>query len=169
MTRITYLVYLIFTFLIGTSTAYAQSNCDAPQYRQFDFWLGEWKVTTPDGKLAGHNTITLSHGNCVLSEHYITPTGFEGNSFNIFDRQNGKWHQTWVDNTGLLLKISGGMKNGAMVLTGEGKAPDGSPLLHRITWTPNPDKTVSQHWQTSKDNGETWNRAFLGRYTKIKQ
>ena len=37
----------------GTSAA-----CADPAYRQFDFWIGEWQVHTPDGKLAGTNRIT---------------------------------------------------------------------------------------------------------------
>ncbi len=26
--------------------------CDTPEHRAFDFWLGEWQVKTPDGKIA---------------------------------------------------------------------------------------------------------------------
>ena len=31
--------------------------CDSSAFRQFDFWLGEWQVRTPDGKLVGTNRI----------------------------------------------------------------------------------------------------------------
>jgi hypothetical protein len=31
--------------------------CSAPEHRQFDFWLGEWQVTGPSGKVAGTNSI----------------------------------------------------------------------------------------------------------------
>jgi hypothetical protein len=40
--------------------------CDAPAHREFDFWLGEWEVRTPDGKLAGTNRIEREHDGCVL-------------------------------------------------------------------------------------------------------
>ena len=137
MIRITSLFRLaVACLLIFPSLASGQSNCDAPEYRQFDFWLGNWEVTQPNGQLAGHNVISLSLNGCVLREHYTTPTGFEGYSYNIFDKQTGQWHQSWVDNTGLLLKLDGELKGNAMVLSGNGKAPDGAPILHRITWTP---------------------------------
>jgi hypothetical protein len=35
----------------------AARPCSAPAYRQFDFWLGDWKVRRPDGKIAGANRI----------------------------------------------------------------------------------------------------------------
>ena len=38
--------------------ARARSPARRPQHRQFDFWLGDWDVTKPDGKAAGHNRIT---------------------------------------------------------------------------------------------------------------
>ena len=158
-------IYLLFLPL----TALGQSTCDEKQYRQFDFWLGNWQVTLPDGKLAGNNVISVSLNGCIIREHYTTPTGYEGYSFNIFDKQTGQWHQTWVDNSGLLLKLDGNLQGDQMVLSGEGKAPDGSELIHKITWTPNEDGTVTQFWQTSNDKGTTWTQAFLGKYSKIKQ
>ena len=33
----------------GTSP---RRGCSAPEHRQFDFWVGDWDVTTPTGKLA---------------------------------------------------------------------------------------------------------------------
>ena len=90
----------------------------------------------------------------------------EGNSFNVYDRQTGQWHQTWVDNTGLLLQLDGELTDGAMVLSGKGKLPNGDAVTHRITWTPKADGTVRQHWESSKDQGATWFTAFDGLYTK---
>lgn len=145
---------------------FSQAACQSEQYQQFDFWLGEWTVTTPNGKLAGHNSITKGHNGCTLKESYNTPTGYQGNSFNIFDRQSGHWHQTWVDNSGLLLQLDGQLEEGSMVLSGKGKLPSGESIIHRITWTPNPEGTVRQHWQTSKDQGANWSTAFDGLYTK---
>src|SRR3970282_1522072 len=29
----------------------AAAPCSAPEYRQFDFWLGEWEVTNPSGEI----------------------------------------------------------------------------------------------------------------------
>lgn len=42
--------------------------CDAPAHREFDFWLGQWQVHTPDGEMAGSNHIERGYGGCVLHE-----------------------------------------------------------------------------------------------------
>ena len=31
--------------------------CSAPEHRQFDFWLGDWEVKGPAGKVAGRNMV----------------------------------------------------------------------------------------------------------------
>lgn len=153
--------------LFFVSPVWAWAQCNGEPFRQFDFWLGQWQVFTPDGKKVGSNVIATDLKQCVLTEHYVTPSGFEGRSVNIYDRQSQRWHQTWVDNTGLLLKLSGGMKEGRMLLTGSGKNAQGQNLLHKISWTPQSNGEVRQHWQVSKDQGENWQTAFDGLYKKL--
>ncbi|MDH3405238.1 MAG: DUF1579 domain-containing protein [Acidobacteriota bacterium] len=140
--------------------------CGGAEYRQFDFWIGAWDVAGADGTPQGTNRIEPILGGCVLRESWAGAGGSEGHSFNLFDRQTGRWHQTWVDNSGLLLVIEGGLdEDGAMVLSGTGKTRAGAALFHRITWTPLADGRVRQHWQTSTD-GEAWSDAFLGFYSR---
>lgn len=149
--------------LLSSSHALA---CEGENYDQFDFWLGHWNVTTPAGKVAGTNYISQELNNCVLHEHYSTPSGYQGNSYTIYDIAFDKWHQTWVDNSGTLLELDGGLQGSNMVLQGKGKDPQGNLLIHRITWTPNEDGTVRQHWQQSADQGQSWTTLFDGLYTK---
>ena len=93
-------------------------TCDAPEHRQFDFWLGDWDVTTPDGKPAGRNAITRELNGCVLHERWAGAGGTKGESFNIWDRVSKQWHQTWVSDNGALLLLTGRFENGVMELTG---------------------------------------------------
>jgi hypothetical protein len=99
----------------------------------------------------------------VLHEQWEGAGGSVGESFNIYDQRSGKWHQTWVDAGGLLLVLDGGMEDGSMVLRGELKGRDGVMRQQRITWTPNEDGSVRQHWENSTD-GESWKTAFDGIY-----
>lgn len=140
--------------------------CGAEEYRQFDFWIGEWEVRDANGSLQGHNTITSILGGCALEESWEGVSGSIGRSFNIYDRQTKQWHQSWVDNGGLLLKLDGGLDGNAMVLRGSGVARDGSALESSITWTPIEDGRVKQHWQISRDGGATWNDVFVGFYAR---
>ena len=139
--------------------------CSAAEYGQFDFWLGEWSVTTPDGKHAGENSITRAHG-CVLREEWRGAGGFTGSSLNIYDAATRRWHQTWVDNSGTLLLLDGRFEDGAMRMTGSSPGSDGKPVQQRITWTPLDEKTVRQLWEQSADGGRTWTVAFDGKYRK---
>lgn len=134
--------------------------CSDPAYRQFDFWLGEWEVRKPDGTLAGTNRISKEYGGCVLHERYSTAKGYSGESLNTYDVARKVWHQTWVDNDGLLLLLDGGLVNGRMVLEGQGQG-----VRHRIAWTPNPDGTVRQFWESTDASGQ-WTVAFDGMYKR---
>jgi hypothetical protein len=144
--------------------------CAAPEHRQFDFWLGEWEVRDPAGKLAGRNTIVAIQGGCALQENWSGVSGSAGTSLNAYDGDRKRWHQTWVDNGGGLLLLEGGLIDGRMVLTGESSTADSPPklALQRITWTPLPDGRVRQLWEASTDGGRGWTIVFDGIYAKAR-
>jgi peroxiredoxin len=142
--------------------------CSSAEHRQFDFWIGEWTVTTPDGEVAGHNTIESIMGGCALRESWTGAKGNHGTSLNIYSPRDGTWRQTWIDEQGTLLEIRGGIKNGSMVMEGGMTGRDGKPVQHRIVWTPNDDGSVSQRWSVSTDGAETWKIIFSGSYTRAR-
>jgi hypothetical protein len=153
------------------------SPCGAPQYRQFDFWLGEWEVRTATGQLLGHNRITSRHGGCVVSEEWEGAAGGSGSSFNFYDQPTKQWHQFWVDASGTNwlssdkqgnpATLRGGILEGAMVLTSD---PDTLPAigLTRLTLRSLPDGRVRQTFEGSTDGGKTWTVSFDGFYKKTK-
>ena len=143
--------------------------CVAPENRQFDFWLGDWDVRDPAGKLVGANRITSLHQGCVLFENYRAGE-FSGSSLNAYDADRKKWHQTWVDSSGGLLVIEGGRVDGKILLTGETADPGkiGGTIVNRISWQPLSDGRVRQLWETSADKGLSWTTSFDGYYTKQK-
>ena len=145
--------------------AWAAAACEAPEHRAFDFWLGEWQVRTPDGKLAGVNRIAREYDGCVLHERYETGRGYSGESLNIYDAGRKTWHQTWVDTSGTLLLLEGGLRNGSMVLEGQTVGTDAQVTKHRITWTPGADGSVRQLWESTDAKGE-WSTAFDGKYMR---
>lgn len=139
--------------------------CTAAEHRQFDFWLGEWIVTRPDtGAELGRSTISAGAGGCLLHENWRGASGYTGQSLNAWDAAAGTWSQHWIGSDGGALRLVGGLRDGAMVLEGEAPAADGRTQRQRITWTPAADGSVTQHWQTSVDDGATWTTSFLGLY-----
>jgi hypothetical protein len=156
-----------FVLLATPAPASSAPPCSMPQYRQFDFWLGNWTVTSHrTGKFAGSNNVTREYGGCVVMEHWSGARGGHGSSFNTYDAGRHLWHQTWVDDSGSLLLLDGGLRNGSMVLQGTNVDGNGKPVLNRITWTPMRNGSVRQHWVVSTDGGKTWSDAFDGIYTR---
>jgi len=142
-----------------------QNPCADDAHHQFDFWVGTWEVTNSQGKVVGTNEISPILGGCVLLEEWQSAGPFSGKSLNIYDAANDRWHQTWVDNGGLLLELDGELVDGNMVMKGLRPGQDGREVLHRITWEPLEDGNVRQTWDTSADEGQTWTTQFDGLYT----
>src|SRR5690349_25148162 len=75
--------------------------CRTPEYRQFDFWVGEWNVQSPTGQPLGWNNVTLEQDGCLIVEHWKSSRGTEtGSSFNYYDTRDSKWHQLYIANNG---------------------------------------------------------------------
>jgi hypothetical protein len=156
-----FLAALLLALSTATPAQPRPAPCGAPEQRQFDFWIGDWRVTTPDGKHAGDNRIERILDGCALQESWQGAGGGRGFSYNAWDRERKVWHQTWVDKQGNLLLLEGGLREGRMVLEG----PQGT-VRNRITWTPNADGSVRQLWETSADQGKSWKAVFDGLYRK---
>jgi hypothetical protein len=136
----------------------------APQSAQFDFWIGQWQVTE-NGKPAGSNHIERILGGCALLENWTGAQGSAGKSLNFFDRDDGLWHQTWIDARGGALFLSGRFENNAMRLEGERPATAKQPATrHRITWTPLAGGKVRQLWESTPVGKDAWTVQFDGLY-----
>jgi hypothetical protein len=161
--------------LVVQSAPAAQSNqpqaarpCDAPEYRQLDFWLGEWEARgakAPPAKAPASSVITKIHGGCVILETWTTEQ-YTGQSFNIYDRTRGQWHQTWVDSSGGLQEYWGRLKDGHMVYEGTVAAPPGKPTAQsRMTFFNLGPGRVRQLIEHSTD-GKSWEVKYDFAYTK---
>ena len=149
----------------ATVAAPPAKACTRAEYRQFDFWVGEWEVTTPAGKPAGRNRIERILDGCALQEHWTGAGGDSGTSLNFFDAATGKWNQLWVDGSGQALRLAGTVREGQMVLEGTTTRANGTLVQQRITWSPGSDGRVRQLWESSPD-GKTWRVVFDGSYAR---
>ncbi len=149
--------------------------CSGPEYRQFDFWLGEWDVFNPAGQKIGTNRISAMNDGCVLFEDWRDARGGTGNSFNFYETKTKRWHQFWVNSNGNAaplsataagtpMPMSGGLVDGAMRL----QSPPGVKPLNRWTWSKLEGGKVRQHAEQSNDDGATWTTVFDGIYVKSK-
>lgn len=137
--------------------------CSAPEYRFFDFWVGEWDVfPAAGGQQVATSSIESMFGGCTIRETWMPLAGAGGGSFSHFDRDQRIWRQAWVDGFGGRVDFDGGAVNGKMVLTGLWRhaVGRGQHALTRMTYSANPDGSVRQHGEQSVDHGLTWATSF---------
>jgi hypothetical protein len=139
------------------SAAAPQSQpCSSAAHRQFDFWVGEWEVFSPNGAPAGVSAVRKILNDCVLHETWKSAnSGYSGNSHNIFVASTGRWHQTWVDNMGLLRLFDGEFRGRTLVLTTTRQTKAGEDIV-RMTFEPLQEGRVRQLVEASRDGGKTW-------------
>lgn len=141
--------------------------CAAAEFHQFDFWIGDWNVTTPDGKPAGRNRISAVLGGCAIFEEWTGAGGTNGRSHSAWDPAYKRWNQYWVADDAGVLFLTGAMQGKSLVLSGDQRdAATGKLSPQRVTWTPNADGSVRQLWEGSSDGGKTWATVFDGLYRK---
>lgn len=154
-----------FTELLALADKLTRPCAFTPEYKQFDFWVGEWDVQN-NGQRAGTNRIERILDGCVLLENWTSGLGGTGKSFNFYDASERRWQQTWVDSTGSVLNLYGEYKDNALRFSGETRAQGGARTLHRLTFfNLGPDR-VRQLWEQSTDDGKTWKTVWDGTYTR---
>jgi hypothetical protein len=144
-------------------------TCDGAEYRQFDFWVGEWQVfDRASGAAAGMSRIEKLYGGCVLRENWTSP-GFTGGSLNTWSKADGKWHQAWMDQAGAFRHFVGALDDGRMVLVASQPDPahPGRALEVRLAFTPQADGSVRQYSDVSSDGGATWRPRYDFLYRRI--
>ena len=140
------------------------ANCTAPEHRQFDFWIGEWRVfvTQQPDRQVGVSLIEGVYNGCGIRENWQPFSLQTGGSLSNFDPASGRWHQLWIGSDPGHVEFDGGFADGKMVLTGfwpnvNGPGQDG---LIRMTYSVNDDGSVRQLGEISTDHGLTWGPSF---------
>lgn len=140
------------------------SPCAAPEYHQFDFWVGRWDVyPTGKDKLVAHSLIEPVYG-CGIRENWMPLSNQPGGSLSIYVPAEKHWEQFWIDSSGSRAFFTGGWDGKAMVITGKW----GGPLV-RMSYSENEDGSVRQRGEQSTDEGKTWSPQFDFTYRPAKK
>jgi hypothetical protein len=170
------LFYLIFLIAIGF-TSHGQTNpqqpCSSPQAAEFDFWAGDWHLTWNDS-MHGTNRIEKMFGNCTIHENFSDPkTKYLGQSWSVYNANYKQWQQTWVDNQGGYIALTGGMVGDSMILsTAERTVPvkisPSGKLVSRMVFYNIKKDSFDWSWQSSTDGGANWKTNWLIHYERKK-
>jgi hypothetical protein len=131
---------------------------DAAERHRFDFWIGEWDVTTKGGTHVGSSVVQSVSGGCALLENWTSARGGQGKSLNSFNPAVGQWQQYWIGQDGNPTEFRESTWEGAsIVLRAHAPASGTTPATEqRLTFSPLDSATVRQHGETSTDGGATW-------------
>lgn len=130
--------------------------------QEFDFWLGEWDVSWSDKQ--GTNRIERILDGAVIQENF-DGDGLIGTSLSVFSREDNRWHQTWVDNTGSYLDFIGEFADGKMILSRNGIA-EGKAVKQRMIWYDITPDAFLWNWERSDDDGVTWRELWKIKYKR---
>lgn len=148
--------------------------CSSPESSQFDFWIGEWNLAWSDS-LHGTNRIEKFFGNCTIHENFSDQrSGYLGQSWSVYNPNYKQWQQTWVDNQGGYIALTGGMVADSMILKTEERTVPVSisatgKIINRMVFyniTPN---SFDWSWEASVDGGKSWTPKWQIHYTRKKQ
>ena len=157
----------LFLFVVGFASAQANNGCNSEEHKQFDFWEGNWKVYSPQGKLIGTNNIVKMHNRCVMQENWESKTSpNRGTSYNYYDLSDKTWNQVWVDNSGYSLVLKGNRTGKSMILKSKLVNSKNGDYYNKVTWTKNEDGSVTQLWEFVDTQGKVIREAFRGIYKK---
>ena len=139
----------------------AQTNapkpCTAPECSQFDFWIGDWSLTYND-TMHAVNRISKEMDGCLIHEHfYDAAKSYAGESWSVYNPLTKLWQQTWVDNQGGYIVLTGVFKDGRMTLFTE-PAPmtGGGKQQFRMVYYNITADTFDWIWESTIDEGKTW-------------
>ena len=128
-------------------------------HRRFDFWVGDWDVTTKGGAPVGTSSVQVVSGGCALLENWTALNGSTGKSLNAFVPATGQWRQFWVGQGGAVTDYAESTwSDGAITFLSRPNAP--KLPYQRLTFTPLADGTVRQFGEISTDSGRTWKTGY---------
>jgi hypothetical protein len=135
--------------------------------RQFDYWLGNWKIGAEGSSGNAHSTVALSLDKCLVVESWDGGAGHRGQNLFGYSADDKNWYGMFADNEGRVhVFTSGKVTSGTAEFEGTSRGPNGETVLNRLKVTRlNPNK-VEQTWEKSNDNGANWNVVFRAEYSR---
>ena len=153
--------------------------CAGPEFRQLDFWIGDWAVKiharaspTSDqwSDAGGTQHVHSILSGCAIEENFSAEgaPAWAGRSFSTFDGITKKWRQTWVDDSGGYIPLDGGPEGTEFALYGPPREIQGLKFQMRMVWSHITADALRWEWQRSTDGWQTNTLMMAIDYTRMK-
>ena len=150
---------LVLVSLLITSQNFAQEKPS----NYFDFWIGSWDVTWTyaDGSPGkGTNEITKVLDGSVIQENFVglegAYKGFKGISISVYNQAQDKWYQTWQDNQGGNINLTGELDGDKRIFRTALDEANGQRIYSRMVFYDIKKDSFTWDWEQTTDGGETW-------------
>lgn len=167
-------VFLSAAAAAQTSAPPTPPPCSGDEFRQLDFWVGNWHAEwdNGDGTIGtGENRITRGEfGDCVIYERFAAGS-FIGMSVSTYHTPVGAWRQTWVDNNGgyfALVGGPGGDYDAYDFMVENTRLSDSAPHL-RMIWENVTEDSFTWRWQQRADESSEWSDSWVIRYSRLEE
>lgn len=140
-----------------------------PNFRRFDFWVGDWDVQqtgVPRAPVGAQSHVERILNGCVIFENWEPGPGGAGKSFNTYNTATKKWEQYWVDAVGRITHYQGEFRDDGNLYY-EADQFGGGGKVRMTFFNLGPDQ-VRQLGHTSTDGGKTWTVSFDLTYLRKK-
>jgi len=168
-------MFFFFTLLFLSVSLAGQKPCAKPEFRQFDFWIGEWEAFGKNGNKAGDSKISVILDSCVILEEWTSANAqqglvYSGKSFNSYNAATRQWQQTWTDNTGNTTEFLRGEGSDGKIIYYADKVTGqkGEIFMRRLTFSKLSEDKVRQFGEMSTDGGTTWKVEYDLEYRRKK-
>ena len=148
----------------------AADSCAAAEFHALDFWIGRWRVETPEGDFAGDSHVEPVLSGCALLEHWrglFMPINQvrEGLGVHRYDARTQQWRQAWTDETPGTVDTVGRQEGKAIVY--ERTSPSG--VRSRMSLRPLDDGRVEQKGERWDEATGAWQTTFHLLYSRIEE
>ena len=141
----------------------APPACGDVDHAALDFWVGDWTVSdTRSATTIAKSRVEKIMDGCALKETFEQTVGpgnrpikYSGSSYTAFNNADRTWRQFYVDTAGAALSYSG--KATGQGVTLEARA---SKAGTRMVVARQPDGSVRQTGETTRDGGMTWTPGY---------
>jgi len=143
------------------------AGCELAEFHELDFWVGNWRVVTPDKALSANVTVAPILKGCALAEDWMAVHGNNGRGVSTYNVATHRWEYFWVAANGYTSFWTGQLAGNAMRFEAAQPSP-GAASLRRWNLTRLPDGRIKEEAFFSRDGGKTWPAQYTLYWERIR-